>query len=43
MKLNRGEYDEAAEEFLRWVWAGGRRLKGLIRRRIAEREMFLFQ
>lgn len=40
-KLNRGEYLDAADEFLKWVWAGGRKLKGLVRRRIAERELFL--
>ena len=41
-KLNREEYEDAANEFLKWVWAGGRRLKGLIRRRAAERCLFLF-
>jgi len=40
-KLNRDEREAAAEEFLKWVWAGGRRLKGLIRRRDAERALFL--
>lgn len=32
-KLNRGEYDEVPEQLLRWVWGGGRKLPGLIRRR----------
>lgn len=41
MKLNRLEYGDAADEFTRWVYAGGRRLKGLVRRREAERAMFL--
>ena len=27
-------------EFRRWVWAGGRRLKGLIRRREAEGALY---
>jgi len=29
------------DEFLKWVYAGGRRIKGLIRRRKAERLMFI--
>jgi len=40
-RLNRGEYSGAAEEFLKWVWAGGKKSNGLIRRRAAERAMFL--
>lgn len=39
--VNRGEMDEAAEQFLRWNRAGGRVVKGLTNRRIAEREHFL--
>lgn len=35
-KANRGEHTEVPREFLRWVWAGGRKLKGLLRRREAE-------
>jgi len=35
-KLNRGEYEAVPEEFMRWVFAGGRRLAGLVRRRRAE-------
>lgn len=41
MKLNRGEYLDAADEFPKWVWAGGRKLRGLIRRRMEERKLFL--
>jgi lysozyme len=45
MKLNRGDYDGAADEFLKWDKArvGGvmRALAGLTRRRVAERNMFL--
>lgn len=37
----RGEEEEAAEQFLRWVFARGVKLPGLVRRRKAEREMFL--
>jgi lysozyme len=40
-KLLRQEYIAAADEFPRWVYAGGRRLSGLIRRREAERALFL--
>ena len=35
-KINREEHAEVPEHFMRWVWAGGRRLKGLVRRRAAE-------
>ena len=40
-KINRGDYIGAANEFPRWIWAGGRKLKGLIKRRNDERLMFL--
>ena len=40
-KLLRGENLDAAEEFKKWVYAGGRKLPGLIIRRLAERERFL--
>ena len=39
--LNKGRYQEAAVEFMRWIHAGGKRLDGLIRRRRAEQELFL--
>jgi GH24 family phage-related lysozyme (muramidase) len=39
--LNRGNYQAAANEFLRWNRAGGRVLNGLTRRRQAERSLFL--
>jgi hypothetical protein len=35
-----GEYGSAAAEFGKWVYAGGRKLPGLIRRRKAEAELF---
>jgi lysozyme len=41
MMLFRGEYDNAAAEFRKWVWAGGKKQKGLVRRRAAEQAMFL--
>ena len=40
-KINRGEYELSAGEFLKWIWAGGKKIKGLLRRRIAERDLFL--
>lgn len=39
-KLNRRDYVGAAQEFDRWVYAGGRVFLGLQRRRAAERQMF---
>lgn len=40
-KLNAGDARGACDEMLRWVYAGGRKLKGLERRRAAERELCL--
>jgi lysozyme len=40
-RLNAGDIEGAANEFLRWVYAGGEVLKGLVRRREAERNLFL--
>jgi lysozyme len=40
-RLNAGEYQKAADEFLRWNRAGGVVVKGLTRRREAERALFL--
>ncbi|MDT8208195.1 lysozyme [Serratia marcescens] len=40
-KLNNGDTQGAADEFGRWVNAGGKRLDGLVTRRAAERRMFL--
>ncbi|MDI7005145.1 lysozyme [Pseudomonas aeruginosa] len=39
--LNRGDYQGAANQFSRWVNAGGKRLGGLVKRRAAERVLFL--
>lgn len=41
MKLNRGDYDGAANEFPKWRRAGGKILRGLVRRREAERNLFI--
>lgn len=35
-KINRGEHSAIPAEFMKWVWAGGRKKKGLVRRRRAE-------
>lgn len=35
-KVNREEHDDVPAQFKRWVWAGGKRLKGLVRRRSEE-------
>ncbi|EOD4814279.1 lysozyme [Serratia sp. IR-2025] len=40
-KLNDGDKQGAADQFGRWVNAGGKRLDGLVTRRAAERRMFL--
>ena len=32
-KVNREEHDDVPVQFKRWVWAGGRKLRGLIKRR----------
>ncbi|MEM9769267.1 MAG: lysozyme [Cyanobacteria bacterium P01_D01_bin.71] len=42
-KHNAGDFVGAADEFLRWVFAGGQRLPGLERRRDAERALYLSQ
>ena len=41
MKTNRGDFEEAADEFLKWTKAGGRVLPGLVKRRNDERAMYL--
>ena len=40
-KILRGEWDAAANAFMDWTKAGGKVLKGLVRRRDAERQLFL--
>lgn len=41
MKHNRGEFEEAADEFMKWTKAGGRVLPGLVKRRQDERALYL--
>lgn len=40
-KLNRGDYQGCADEFWKWRRAGGVILQGLVRRREAEKQLFL--
>lgn len=40
--LNAGDYEGAADQLLRWNRGGGRVLRGLVRRREAERALFLY-
>jgi lysozyme len=38
--LNKGNFTKAAAEFDKWVFGGGKKLAGLVRRRAAERALF---
>ncbi|NTU59272.1 MAG: lysozyme [Chlorobiaceae bacterium] len=38
--LNKGQYENAAIEFGKWVYGGGKKLGGLVTRRGLERELF---
>ena len=39
-KVNRDEHEAIPAEFRRWVWAGGRKVSGLVRRREAEASLY---
>ena len=39
-KVNRGDHANVLAEFRKWVWAGGRKLEGLVKRREAEAVMY---
>ena len=41
MKVNRGEWEGAAEAFMSWTKAGGKEVAGLVKRRKAEVALFL--
>jgi len=41
-KLNAEDYEGAGDEFKRWVYAGGRKLPGLVKRREWERDLFMY-
>lgn len=38
--INRQHHNEVPNQLMRWVWAGGRKLKGLARRRAAEGNVY---
>lgn len=40
-QLNKGDYNSAADEFLRWNKGGGKVLAGLTKRRKAEKQLFM--
>ena len=40
-KLNAGDESGAAKEFSKWIYASGKKLPGLVRRREEERRLFL--
>jgi lysozyme len=41
MKANRGDWEGAAEAFMAWTKGGGKELPGLVKRRVAEKTLFL--
>jgi GH24 family phage-related lysozyme (muramidase) len=40
-KVNREEHALVPAEFMKWIWAGGRKLQGLVRRREAEARCYI--
>ena len=40
-RLNQGRYQDAADQFGRWIYDNGQKLNGLISRRAAEQDLFL--
>ena len=39
-KVNRGDHANVPAEFRKWVWAGGQKLQGLVKRRQAEARVY---
>lgn len=39
-QVNRGDHDDVPHGLLQWIWAGGRRSRGLRARRVAEGAMY---
>ena len=39
-KVNRGEHESVPAELIKWIYAGGRKIPGLIKRRILESELY---
>ena len=42
-KINYDLYKEAGKEFEKWVYAGGKKLPGLVKRRKTEKKLFLLE
>lgn len=42
-KVNRGEHEGIPAELMKWVWATGRKLPGLVRRKRAEVLAYSFE
>lgn len=40
-KINYGLYEEGAKEFVKWIYAGGKKISGLVYRRKIESQLFL--
>lgn len=40
-KINRSEHADVSAEFMKWVWGGGRKLNGLVKRRAAEAKLYV--
>ncbi len=38
--VNRGDHEGVSKQFMRWVWANGRKLNGLIKRRADEAKLY---
>ena len=41
-KVNREEHEDVPAEFMKWVWSGNRKLKGLVKRRNAEAILYSY-
>ena len=39
--LNGGDLQSASKEFEKWIYSNGKKMRGLIRRRQAEKDLFL--
>lgn len=42
-KLNKGDFEGASFEFLKWKFVNGKEVRGLLNRRKAERELFNYE
>ena len=38
--VNRGDHEDVPQQFMRWVWANGHKLNGLIKRRADEAALY---